>query len=134
MPRDWRRLLNLASFSLRFSPIMLKQIARRSDVVLLIEPTFFCCHQTLYVARLSGATAWLLVQDLEVDVACEPGDFFSSVLKEFIQKRGKPSMTAASKSTIMLSNERSRRWFRAGRTTRSRYRTKAAKAPQRSIA
>jgi colanic acid biosynthesis glycosyl transferase WcaI len=86
MPRGWRRLLYLASFSLSCWPIMLKQIAWRPDVVLLIEPTFFCCPQTLCVARLSGATAWLHVQDFEVDVAFELGDFSSSLLKQFIQK------------------------------------------------
>jgi colanic acid biosynthesis glycosyl transferase WcaI len=64
---------------------MLKQIAWRPDVVLLIEPTLFCCPQTLCVARLSGAVAWLHVQDFEVDVAFELKDFSSSILKQFVQ-------------------------------------------------
>lgn len=85
MPRGLRRLLYLASFSLSSCPIMLKQIAWRPDVVLLIEPTLFCCPQTLCVARLSGAAAWLHVQDFEVDVAFELKDFSSSVLKQFVQ-------------------------------------------------
>jgi colanic acid biosynthesis glycosyl transferase WcaI len=86
MPRGWKRLLYLASFSLSSWPVMVMQIAWRPDVVLLIEPTFFCCPQTLCVARLSGAAAWLHVQDFEVDVAFELQDFSSTVLKQFIQK------------------------------------------------
>jgi colanic acid biosynthesis glycosyl transferase WcaI len=64
---------------------MLMQIFWRPDVVLLIEPTLFCCPQTLCVARLSGAAAWLHVQDFEVDVAFQLGDFSSSALKHSIQ-------------------------------------------------
>jgi putative colanic acid biosynthesis glycosyltransferase WcaI len=64
---------------------MLMQIFWRPDVVLLIEPTLFCCTQTLCVARLSGAAAWLHVQDFEVDVAFQLGDFSSSALKHSIQ-------------------------------------------------
>ncbi len=64
---------------------MLMQIPWRPDVVLLIEPTLFCSPQTLCVARLSGAAAWLHVQDFEVDVAFELKDFSSSALKRSIQ-------------------------------------------------
>jgi colanic acid biosynthesis glycosyl transferase WcaI len=85
MPRGWRRVLYLLSFSLSSWPVMLMQISWRPDVVLLIEPTIFCCPQTLCVARLSGAAAWLHVQDFEVDVAFELQDFSSSALKRSIQ-------------------------------------------------
>jgi colanic acid biosynthesis glycosyl transferase WcaI len=84
-PRGWRRILHLATFSLSSWPAMLMQIFWRPDVVLLIEPTLFCCAQTLCVARLSGAAAWLHVQDFEVDVAFQLGDFSSSALKHSIQ-------------------------------------------------
>jgi colanic acid biosynthesis glycosyl transferase WcaI len=85
IPRGWKRVLYLASFSLSSWPVMLRQTGWRPDVVLLIEPTIFCCPQTLCVAWLSGAAAWLHVQDFEVDVAFELRDFSSSALKRSIQ-------------------------------------------------
>jgi colanic acid biosynthesis glycosyl transferase WcaI len=84
-PRGWRRVLYLATFSLSCWPVMLMQTAWRPDVVLLIEPTIFCCPQTLCVAWLSGGAAWLHVQDFEVDVAFELQDFSSSALKQSVQ-------------------------------------------------
>jgi colanic acid biosynthesis glycosyl transferase WcaI len=84
-PRGWRRVLYLATFSMSSWPVMLMQTAWRPDVVLLIEPTIFCCPQTLCVAWLSGGAAWLHVQDFEVDVAFELKDFSSSALKQSIQ-------------------------------------------------
>jgi colanic acid biosynthesis glycosyl transferase WcaI len=57
---------------------MLWQTRWRPDVVLLVEPTFFCAPQALLAARLSGAKAWLHIQDFEVDAAFELGDLASS--------------------------------------------------------
>ncbi len=85
VPRGWRRVLYLASFSLSCWPVMLMHIFWRPDIVLLIEPTLFCCPQTLCVARLSGAAAWLHVQDFEVDVAFELQDFSSTKLQHSIR-------------------------------------------------
>jgi len=64
---------------------MLMHIFWRPDIVLLIEPTLFCCPQTLCVARLSGAAAWLHIQDFEVDVAFELQDFSSTKLQHSIR-------------------------------------------------
>lgn len=64
---------------------MLMQIFWRPDVVLLIEPTLFCSPQTLFVATLSRAAAWLHVQDFEVDVAFELRDFSSGTLQKLIR-------------------------------------------------
>jgi colanic acid biosynthesis glycosyl transferase WcaI len=85
VPRGWRRILYLASFSVSSWPVMLMQIFWRPDVVLLIEPTFFCSPQTLCVARLSGAVAWLHVQDFEVDVAFELQDLSSRKLHQAVR-------------------------------------------------
>src|SRR5207302_484402 len=71
--------------SLSCWPVMLMHIFWRPDVVLLIEPTLFCGPQTLCVARLSGAAAWLHVQDFEVDVAFELQDFSSAKLQHSIR-------------------------------------------------
>lgn len=68
-PRGWRRLAYLATFSLSAWPAMLKQVAWRPDVVLLVEPSLFCAPHVLAVALLSRAISWLHIQDFEVDVA-----------------------------------------------------------------
>jgi colanic acid biosynthesis glycosyl transferase WcaI len=85
VPRGWRRVLYLTSFSLSCWPVMLMHIFWRPDIVLLIEPTLFCSPQALCVARLSGAAAWLHVQDFEVDVAFELQDFSSTRLQHSIR-------------------------------------------------
>lgn len=63
---------------------MLMQISWRPDVVLLVEPTFFCCPQTLGVARFSGAAAWLHVQDFEIDVGFQLKELSSRHLRKCI--------------------------------------------------
>ena len=63
---------------------MLMQIPWRPDVVLLVEPTFFCCPQTLSVAGLSGAAAWLHVQDFEIDVGFQLKELSSRHLRKCI--------------------------------------------------
>lgn len=73
-----KRLLHLVSFTLSSLPVLLWQTRWHPDVVLLVEPTFCCAPQALLVARLSGARAWLHVQDFEVDAAFELGDLDSS--------------------------------------------------------
>lgn len=68
-----KRLLHLASFALSSLPVMLSQIMWRPDVVLVVQPPFFCAPQAWLTARLSGAKAWLHIQDFEVDAAFELG-------------------------------------------------------------
>ncbi|MGH9714417.1 MAG: glycosyltransferase WbuB [Candidatus Acidiferrales bacterium] len=73
-PRGWRRVLHLASFALTTIPAMLAQIFWHPEIVLVVEPAFLCAPLALCVARISGAAAWLHVQDFEVDAAFELGD------------------------------------------------------------
>lgn len=68
-PSGLKRLLHLASFALSSFPVMLRQILWRPNVVWVVEPTLFCAPAALCVARLTGARAWLHVQDFEVDAA-----------------------------------------------------------------
>lgn len=72
-PGGAKRLLHLASFALGSLPVMLRQIVWRPDVVWVVEPALFCAPVALVVARLSGAKAWLHVQDFEVDAAFDLG-------------------------------------------------------------
>jgi len=85
VPRSWKRVVHLLSFSLGSLPVMLRQISWRPDVVLLVAPTLICSPQALYVARLSGGVAWLHVQDFEVDAAFELKDFSSVLLRRAVQ-------------------------------------------------
>src|SRR5712691_11033425 len=84
VPRGWKRILHLTSFSLTNWQAMLRQSRWRPDVVLLIAPTFFCSPQVLCVAWLSGATSWLHVQDFEIDVGFQLADFSSHQLRRWV--------------------------------------------------
>ncbi len=83
-PSGLKRLLHLSSFALSSFPVMLRQVFWRPDVVLVVEPPFFCAPQAWLVARLSGAKAWLHIQDFEVDVAFDLGILRADWLKRCI--------------------------------------------------
>lgn len=72
-PGGAKRLLHLASFALSSLPVMLAQIFWRPHAVWVVEPALFCAPTALVVARLTGAKAWLHVQDFEVDAAFDLG-------------------------------------------------------------
>ena len=68
-----KRLLHLLSFALTSFPVLLGQCSWRPNLILCIAPTFFNAPFALFTARLSGAKAWLHIQDFELDVlqGCE---------------------------------------------------------------
>lgn len=80
-PSGIKRVLHLASFALFSSPVMLSQIFWRPDVVWVVEPPLFCAPQSLLVARISGAKAWLHIQDYEVDAAFDLGLLKGAMLR-----------------------------------------------------
>jgi colanic acid biosynthesis glycosyl transferase WcaI len=53
--------------------MLLVALRWRPEVVLVVEPPLACAPAALLAARLSGAAAWLHVQDLEVDAAFDLG-------------------------------------------------------------
>ena len=69
------RILCLGSFALTSGIAALRALLWRPDVVFGVEPTFFCLPAVLMVARLTGAKAWLHIQDFEVDAALQLGLF-----------------------------------------------------------
>jgi len=83
-PTGLKRLVHLASFGLSSLPIMLRQVFWRPDVVIAIEPPLFCAPTAWLCARLSGASAWLHVQDFEVDAAFELGILRSKGLRKTV--------------------------------------------------
>jgi colanic acid biosynthesis glycosyl transferase WcaI len=72
-PKGARRLVHLASFALSSFPVLLRHLLWRPNAVLSIAPSLLNAPAGWLVARLSGAHAWLHVQDYEVDAAFKLG-------------------------------------------------------------
>ena len=83
-PEGVSRLLHPLSFALLSLPVMLAQIFWRPAVVFVVEPMLFCAPGALAAACLSGAKAWLHVQDYEVEAFFGLGYSESSFLKKII--------------------------------------------------
>lgn len=66
-PKTLTRLVHLASFALTSFPILIKQWHWKPDIVICIEPTFFCVPGVLFFSKLSGTTSQLHIQDFELD-------------------------------------------------------------------
>ncbi|MFN3915217.1 MAG: WcaI family glycosyltransferase [Aquabacterium sp.] len=81
-PTGLRRLVHLLSFAASSFPLMLHHVFWRPDVVFTVAPAFVCAPTGWLTARLSGAQAWLHIQDFEVDVAFRMG-----LLKGTLTKR-----------------------------------------------
>lgn len=72
-PNGPRRVLHLLSFALASLPVTLWQAFWRPQLVITVAPALLCAPGGWLVARLSGAQAWLHVQDFEIDVAFRLG-------------------------------------------------------------
>jgi len=72
-PTGAKRILHLLSFALSSAPVMFRQVFWGPDIVWVAAPSLMCAPAAWLAARLSGAKAWLHVQDLEVDAAFELG-------------------------------------------------------------
>lgn len=83
-PGGAKRILHLASFALSSLPVMLRQALWRPDVVWVVEPPLFCAPTAWAVARLTGAGAWLHIQDYEVDAAFDLGLLKGKFLKNMV--------------------------------------------------
>jgi colanic acid biosynthesis glycosyl transferase WcaI len=72
-PGGLKRMVHLASFALSSLPLLALQAGWRPGAVMLIAPTMACAPGALALARMTGAKAWLHIQDYEVDAAFELG-------------------------------------------------------------
>ena len=73
-PTGLRRVLHHLSFAISSLPAVVgRALAGRPDVVLTVAPSILAAPNAWLAARLSGAAAWLHVQDLELDAAVELG-------------------------------------------------------------
>ncbi len=68
-PGGRKRVLHLLSFAITSLPLVVRQLFWRPDVVWMAAPAFVCAPAALVAARLTGAKAWMHVQDFEVDIA-----------------------------------------------------------------
>jgi colanic acid biosynthesis glycosyl transferase WcaI len=72
-PSGLKRLLHLFSFALSCFPVLLRQMFWKPDLVLCVAPALFSAPFAWFTARLSGAKAWLHIQDFELDAATKLG-------------------------------------------------------------
>jgi colanic acid biosynthesis glycosyl transferase WcaI len=85
-PRGRARILHLMSFAVTSLPLMLAQVFWRPDVVVTVAPAFVCAPGGWLTARLSGARAWLHLQDFEIDLAFALGLLKNQFMKRVIVK------------------------------------------------
>lgn len=78
------RMIHLFSFSLSSFFVVLGQAFWRPEVVLTVAPALTCAPAGWLTARLSGAKAWLHIQDFEVDVAFQMGLLKGEWLKKVV--------------------------------------------------
>ncbi len=76
-----RRILHLLSFALTSLPVILCHVFWRPQLVITVAPALLCAPGGWLAARLSGAKAWLHVQDFEIDVAFRLGLLKSKPLR-----------------------------------------------------
>ncbi|MEP4196174.1 MAG: WcaI family glycosyltransferase [Aliishimia sp.] len=77
-PTGARRILHYISFASAALPVALwKGLSRRPDVVIIVVPSMIAAPVAWLTARVSGAKAWLHIQDFEVEAA-----FATGLLKE----------------------------------------------------
>lgn len=72
-PSGKTRLVHLASFALSSLPLLARYAFWRPDVVFAVAPALICAPAAWALARVTGARAWLHLQDYEVDAAFELG-------------------------------------------------------------
>ncbi|HEU4458072.1 MAG TPA: WcaI family glycosyltransferase [Methylibium sp.] len=72
-PGALARMLYLIGFAATSAPLILRAAFWRPDVVLVVAPALVCAPAGWLCARLTGAAAWLHVQDFEIDVAFRTG-------------------------------------------------------------
>jgi colanic acid biosynthesis glycosyl transferase WcaI len=68
-PTGFTRLIHLSSFAFSSIPALLSQLHWKPALVLCIAPSLMNAPFVLAFARLSGAKAWLHIQDFELDAA-----------------------------------------------------------------
>lgn len=61
------RIVHLSSFAFTSTFALLSRLFKKSDVIMLVQPTLFCAPFTLLYAKLTGAKVVMHIQDYEID-------------------------------------------------------------------
>jgi colanic acid biosynthesis glycosyl transferase WcaI len=88
------RLLHLASFAISSFPVLLRLVMSRPDLFFVVAPALFSAPAGWLAARLSGATAWLHVQDFEMDAAFELGLLRGAFVRKLVREGERRLMCA----------------------------------------
>lgn len=80
----FKRILHLLSFSLSAVPVLVTLISWKPALVLNVAPAIFSAPMALTAARMTGAKAWLHIQDFEIDAAFDLGLLANNPFKEVI--------------------------------------------------
>lgn len=73
-PTGARRILHHASFAVSsLLPLLARAISQKPDVVFTVAPSLIATPVAWLAARLTGAKAWLHIQDFEVEAAMATG-------------------------------------------------------------
>lgn len=67
VPKAISRIFHLFSFALSTTPALFRQLKYRPDVLLVVEPTFFCVPSAIVFSKLTRAKSVLHIQDFELD-------------------------------------------------------------------
>ncbi|MCX4149424.1 MULTISPECIES: glycosyltransferase WbuB [Paraburkholderia] len=68
-PGGAKRMVHLVSFAISSFPVVLRQVLWRPDAVVAVAPSLMNAPVAWFSARLARASAWLHIQDFEVDAA-----------------------------------------------------------------
>ncbi|MGF6903750.1 glycosyltransferase WbuB [Paraburkholderia sp. GAS348] len=72
-PKGLKRLLHLGSFAVSSLPALARHLLWRPDSIICVAPSLLNAPTGWLMARLTGASAWLHIQDYEVDAAFDLG-------------------------------------------------------------
>ena len=79
------RLVHLASFAASSFPVLMRLVMGKPALVFVVAPALFCAPAGWLAARLSGAAAWLHVQDFEMDAAFELGLLKGALVRQLVR-------------------------------------------------
>jgi putative colanic acid biosynthesis glycosyltransferase WcaI len=85
-PSGLKRIIHLFSFAFSSFPILLFQMLKRPDLVVVVEPPLFCAPASLFLSYISSSRSWLHIQDFEVDAAFDLGILSSPSLRRLVLK------------------------------------------------
>lgn len=85
-PRGWQRVLSGLIFTIFSFPVMLREMSRRPDIAFVTEPSFLDVVTCLFFAKCFNVPCWLHIQDFEIDIAFELGQFQGGRIRSLVHR------------------------------------------------